>query len=51
MTLEGLSNALARHCVHHALAWEILNPLVKVAESQKSLMVVNKVPCSLYFDS
>ena len=49
-TLEGLFNALARHCAHHAGAWEILYPFVKVRESQKFLMVVNDVPGSLCFD-
>ena len=32
-TLEGLSNALARHSAHHVGAWEILYGLVKVRES------------------
>ena len=50
-TLEGLSNALAWHFAHHDGALEILNALVKVRESQKLLMVVNKVPGSLYYDS
>ena len=50
-TLEGLSNALARHSAQHVGAWEILYGLVKVRESQKLLMVLNKAPCSLYFDS
>ena len=50
-TLEGLSNALARHFTHHVGAWEILHALVKVRESQKLPMVVNKVPGSLYYDS
>ena len=50
-TLKGLSNALARHFAHHVGAWEILHALVKVKESQKLLMVVNKVPGSLYYDS
>ena len=50
-TLEGLSNALARHPAHHVGAWEILYAFVKVRESQKLLMVVNKAPGSLYFDS
>ena len=49
-TLEGLSNALARHCAHHVGALEILSALLKVRESQKLLMVVNKAPGSLYFD-
>ena len=49
--LEGFSNALATHCVHHVRAWEILYALVKVRESLKLLMVVNKAPGSLYFDS
>ena len=44
-TLEGLSNALARHFAHHVRAWEILYAFVKVTESQKLLMVVNKAPC------
>ena len=50
-TLEGLSNALARHSAHHVGAWEILNSFVKVRESQKLLMIMNKAPRSLYFDS
>ena len=51
-TLEGLSNALARHCAHHVGAWKILYVMVKVKEYQKLLlMVVNKAPGSLYFDS
>ena len=50
-TLEGLSNALARHCAHHVRAWKILYGIVKVKEYQKLLMVVNKAPSSLYFDS
>ena len=50
-TRQGLSNDLARHCAHHIGAWEILYGLVKVIESQKLLMVVNKAPCSLYFNS
>ena len=37
-TLEGLSNALARHFAHHVGAWEILHALVKVKESQKLLV-------------
>ena len=41
-TLEGLSNALARHCAHHVGAWEILYGYVKARESQNLLMVVNK---------
>ena len=43
-TLEGLSNAFARHCAHHAGAWEILYLLVKVIESHKLLLVVDKAP-------
>ena len=43
-TLEGLSNALARHSAHHVGAWEILYNLVKVRESQKLLTVLNKAP-------
>ena len=50
-TLEGLSNALARHCAHHVRAGEILYALAKVRESQIYLMVLNKAPGSLYFDS
>ena len=50
-TLEGLSNALARHSTHHFGAWWILYAFVEVKESQKLLMVVNEAPCSLYFDS
>ena len=46
-THEALSNALARHCTHHFGAWEILYSLVKVRESQKFLIVVNKAPSSL----
>ena len=33
------------------VAWAILFALGKVRESQKLLMVVNKAPGSLYFDS
>ena len=29
-TLEGVSNTLARHCIHHLEAWAILYPLFKV---------------------
>ena len=50
-TLEGLPNALARHCACHVGAWEILHAFIKVRESQKLYMVMNKAPCSLYFDS
>ena len=50
-TLESLSNALARHCAHHIGAWKILYVMVNVREYQKLLMVVNKAPGSLYFDS
>ena len=46
-SLEDLSNALARHFADHVGAWEILHAFVKVRESQKLLMVVNNVPCSL----
>ena len=31
-TLEGFSNALARHCTHQVVAWAILYALVKVRE-------------------
>ena len=50
-TLEGFSSALARHSKHQIGAWAILYPLAKVRESQELLMVVNKAPSSLYFDS
>ena len=50
-SLESLSNALVRHSAHLVGAWEILYGLVKVRESQKLLMVFNKAPASLYFDS
>ena len=50
-TLEGLSNALDRHCAHHVGLWEILYAFVKGRESQKLLIVGNKAPGSLYFDS
>ena len=46
-TLEGLSNAFARHSAHHAGACKILYLFVKFIESQKLLMVVNKAPGSL----
>ena len=36
---------------HHAGPLEILYLLVNVIESHKLLMVVNKAPGSLYFDS
>ena len=48
--LEGLSNAIARHCAHHVGALEILYPLFKVRQSQRLLMVVNKAPSSLLVD-
>ena len=47
-TLEGLSNALARHCARHVGAWEIVYTLFKVRVSQKLLVVVNKVPKRLF---
>ena len=50
-TLESFLNALCRHCTQQVLAWAILYALVKVGESKKMLMVVNKAPGSLYFDS
>ena len=50
-TLEGLSNALARHCAHHVGAWKNLYVMVKVREYQNVLMIVNKATSSLYFDS
>ena len=50
-TLEGLLNDLARDCANHIGVLEILYGLVKVIESQKLVIVVNKAPCSLYFDS
>ena len=50
-TLEGFSSALARHWKHQVGAWAILYPLTKVRESQELLMVVNKAPTSLLFDS
>ena len=47
-TLEGFSNALARHSALQVQACRvILYPLVKVRESQELLMVVNKAPGSL----
>ena len=49
--LEGFSSALARHCTHQYGAWAILYPIAKVRESQEFLMVVNKAPSSLLFDS
>ena len=50
-TLEVLSNGFSRHCAHHAVVWENVYILVKVIESQEFLMVGNKTPFSLYFDS
>ena len=50
-TLEGLLNALGIHCAQHVGALEMIYVLVKVRESQKLLMLVNKAPGSLYFDS
>ena len=50
-TLEGLSNAFARHCAHNVGASEILYTLVKFKKSQTLLIVVNKATGSLYFDS
>ena len=49
--LEGFSNALSRHCTQQVVAWAILYALVKVGESQKLLMVVNKESSSLLVDS
>ena len=49
-TLECFSNALATHFAHHLGAWKILHALVKVSKSQKLLIVVKKVPGSLYYD-
>ena len=46
-TLEGFSNALARHCTYQVVVWVILYALVKVRESQKLRMVINKVFCSI----
>ena len=50
-TLDGFSNALARHCTHQVWAWATLYPVVKVRESQELLMVANKAPASLLVDS
>ena len=50
-TLEGLSNAIARHCAHHVGVCKILYPLFKVRQSQRLLMVVKKAPSSLLVDS
>ena len=50
-TLESPSNALARHSTHDVGAWEILYGFFKVRVSQNLLMVLNKAPGSLYFDS
>ena len=33
-TLEGLSNALARHSARHVGVWEILYSLIKFRKSQ-----------------
>ena len=41
-TLEGLSNAIARHCAHYIGTWEILYALVKIGVSHKLLMVVKQ---------
>ena len=46
-TLEGFSNAFARHYKHQVEAWAILYLLAKVRESQELLMVVKKAPSSL----
>ena len=46
-TLEGFSNAVARHCSDQIGAWAIFHPWVKVRESRELLMVVNKAPSSL----
>ena len=43
-TLEGLLNALARHCARHVGAWEIVYTLFQVRVFQKLLVVVNKAP-------
>ena len=50
-TLEDFWMTLARDCANHIGALEILYGLVKVIESQKLVMLVNKAPSSLYFDS
>ena len=50
-SLKGFFNALGRRSEHRLGTWEILYAFVKVRESQKLLMVMNKAPCSLYFDS
>ena len=50
-TLEGFSNALARHCAHHVRVWEFLYAMVKFRQYQKLLMVGNKATSSVYFDS
>ena len=50
-TLGSFWMALSRCSVHRVEAWAILYLLVKVIESQKLLIVVNKAPDSLYFDS
>ena len=49
--LEGFSNALSTYCTKQVVAWTILYTLVKVGESQKLLMVVNKASSSLLVDS
>ena len=43
--LEGFWNALSRH-FKQVVAWAILYAFVKVGESQKFLMVVNKLKAS-----
>ena len=50
-TLEGFSNALARHYTHQVGAWAIFYPSAKVRESHELLMVVNKALSSLLVDS
>ena len=46
-TVEDFLKALARHCTHQVVAWVILYAMVKVRESQKLLMVMNKAPTSV----
>ena len=50
-TLKGFWNIIFRHCIHEFVAWAILYALGKDRESQKLLMIVNKLPVSLYFVS
>ena len=49
--LEGFWNALTTCSEHQLGGWTIFHLLVKIRESWKLVMVVNKAPSSLKVDS